>query len=657
MNKSQLLDYLHHCLAQGRRRFGGDGLQALASGLAFRTLATRGVDAQLSDSDHFALDRQWGQAGLAERVSQSMQQTQRTAPDLHDYVARSIDASLAAGGEPSGSDAEQATRVRWLADAALAFEAAKNLSVGDMGVDQYIADIEAGKGLPESEEGGEPLAHWLERTIQEVLRFNPYVERDTGTAWLDDIFDDQPTLLSEWIKQGRASDGSTEFDHERLDRHIETLQQILDELPTKIEALKESLPQTRTTPTVRTRPNPSPPADAAPAEIESARIVPAGDKFIDKRLRDGAWDIKTCNQARSTYGLLGRFLEEEHSITAFADFKQRHLTQFDELLRVVYRYYGQSPKLRDGTIAALREFSERQAQDKQGLDIVTRTRHMGHIGALIEHIKNSEDVDPKLNPSAFTGKKQGRPRDDRAVPDDEAMAAFFHAPVFTGCRSFEKLHEAGPHIFHRAAYFGPMLAHYQGMRREEFCGLAVEDIVLDRGDNPYIHVCWNELRRLKNQQSTRNLALHPELIRLGFLDYVTRLKSLGITRVFPDLFNPATKSSLGDRFYKELEPIRERLNITPHQFRHFFNNELKQKRVTAGFREDMMGHRGRSETTERYCDPVLIELQLEDLTKIELRTAHLECQPIRLMPWVEAKQQPIWSKSERAKRQKAPVKS
>src|SRR5690606_2806863 len=115
-------------------------------------------------------------------------------------------------------------------------------------------------------------------------RYNPYVDRDTGTTWLNDVFDDQPTLLSEWIKQGRPSDGSTEFDHERLDRHIETLQQILDELPTKIEALKESLPQTRTTPNVRTRPNPSPLADAASAEIESARIVPAGDRFIDKRL-------------------------------------------------------------------------------------------------------------------------------------------------------------------------------------------------------------------------------------------------------------------------------------------------------------------------------------------------------------------------------------
>lgn len=205
MNKSQLLDYLHHCLAQGRHRFGGDGLQALASGLASRTLATRGMDAQLSDSDHVALDRQWGQPGLAERVSQSMQQTQRTGPDLHDYVARSIDASLAAGGEPSGSDAEQATRVRWLADAALAFQAAKNLSVGDMGVDHYIADIEAGKGLPESDEGGEPLADWLRRTIQEVSRFNPYVERDTGTSWLDDVFDDQPTLLSEWATASAKS--------------------------------------------------------------------------------------------------------------------------------------------------------------------------------------------------------------------------------------------------------------------------------------------------------------------------------------------------------------------------------------------------------------------------------------------------------------------
>lgn len=259
--------------------------------------------------------------------------------------------------------------------------------------------------------------------------------------------------------------------------------------------------------------------------------------------------------------------------------------------------------------------------------------------------KETEDLDPRLRPAAFTGKKKVRARDQRSIPKPDAMAKFFESPVFVGCRSEDELDEPGPLVFHRAAYFGPMLAHYQGMRREEFCGLAVNDIVLDNGEHPYIHVRFNELRRLKNNQSVRNLALHPELVGLGFLAYLDCLRNLGISRVFPDLYNPLTKAALGDRLYKELQPIRERLGITPHQFRHFFNNELKQNRVSQEFREDLMGHKGQSETTERYCDPVEISLQLEDLAKIQLRTRHLQPQPIRLIFWVEKKQPPSWSRS------------
>lgn len=70
MNKTQLLAYLHQCLAQSRRQLSGDGFDELAQGLASRTLATRGLDAELSDNDHVALDRQWGQPGLADRVSE-----------------------------------------------------------------------------------------------------------------------------------------------------------------------------------------------------------------------------------------------------------------------------------------------------------------------------------------------------------------------------------------------------------------------------------------------------------------------------------------------------------------------------------------------------------------------------------------------------------
>jgi integrase len=177
-------------------------------------------------------------------------------------------------------------------------------------------------------------------------------------------------------------------------------------------------------------------------------------------------------------------------------------------------------------------------------------------------------------------------------------------------------------------------------------------VITDNGDIPYIHIAPNELRRIKNPQSVRNLAIHPEVIRLGFGDYVEALKALGYRRVFPDLFSPSTKSPLGDRLYDQMLPSLRTVGFTPHQIRHFFGDELKQGAVLKEFRADLLGHGGESETTERYCNPLGIERQMPHLLKLPLVSAHIEPRPIRLLPWIVAGDIAPWSKAARANRGK-----
>ena len=245
-----------------------------------------------------------------------------------------------------------------------------------------------------------------------------------------------------------------------------------------------------------------------------------------------------------------------------------------------------------------------------------------------------------------------RGRDQRAVPDRAAVEKLFLRPVFTGCASWDDIDTPGPEFFHRAEFFCSLLAIYAGARREEYCGLAVDDVITDNGDIPYIHIAPNELRRIKNPQSVRNLAIHPEVIRLGFGDYVEALKALGYRRVFPDLFSPSTKSPLGDRLYDQMLPSLRTVGFTPHQIRHFFGDELKQGAVLKEFRADLLGHGGESETTERYCNPLGIERQMPHLLKLPLVSAHIEPRPIRLLPWIVAGDIAPWSKAARANRGK-----
>jgi hypothetical protein len=158
------------------------------------------------------------------------------------------------------------------------------------------------------------------------------------------------------------------------------------------------------------------------------------------------------------------------------------------------------------------------------------------------------------------------------------------------------------------------------------------------------------VRRLKNVNSIRTLAIHPEVIRLGFLDYVRELREIGHTLVFPDLFSPSTNSPMGDRFYDELRPALIRSGVTVHQLRHFFDNWLKGQDVSVELRADLMGHGGTSETDERYVDQLEISKQLKILGKLPNLTSHLEPVPIRLLPWVENKQIPPWSRAAKLQR-------
>jgi integrase len=123
---------------------------------------------------------------------------------------------------------------------------------------------------------------------------------------------------------------------------------------------------------------------------------------------------------------------------------------------------------------------------------------------------------------AKSSNKNKLARDERAKPPIDRAKAIFQTAPFVNCTGWDEHGEWGEEgarqIFHCALYFVPILIYYTGARREELCGAMVDDIILDReGCKPYVHIAANEQRRTKNPQSRRNIPLHPELIRLGFL--------------------------------------------------------------------------------------------------------------------------------------------
>lgn len=383
-------------------------------------------------------------------------------------------------------------------------------------------------------------------------------------------------------------------------------------------------------------------------------MVVLGEAMISARGRDENWDVKTQHQARQIFRLFAKLLIE-HGLVKVEDLRQRHLADLVGLLRAVSPSYGKSPYDQHRTTAELVAIGAKLAPGKRGISGATLNRHLTFIGQLMNHLKaQGHAIDPNISVALLRSKTKNRARNKRAALTKEDVGAIFQLACFTGCKSWRQPFEPGPETIHRALYFAIILLYYTGARREEICGLHVEDIS-ELDGIAFIDIRRNLARRLKNDQSVRYIALHPEVLRLGFLDYVRKIKSLGYRLVFPDLKSPESKAPLGDQLYDEFMagmkiavPDAAARKKVIHSFRHTFGNNLKQARVHTEIRADILGHGGKGETDERYCDPIALRSMLDDLQKIPTMTGHLDKQPLKLLGWIAEKKPPPSARRQKA---------
>ncbi|SHM65331.1 site-specific integrase [Roseibium suaedae] len=210
---------------------------------------------------------------------------------------------------------------------------------------------------------------------------------------------------------------------------------------------------------------------------------------------------------------------------------------------------------------------------------------------------------------------------------------------------------SGGETIHNSLYFLPMILVYLGMRRVEAAGLMVDEVV-ETASGWAFDIKSNEIRGLKTPQSARLLPVPPEMLRLGFLGYIEKVRSLGYRQLFPELCNPFDRKNAdpGDRFYKNFSPlfIANAANGGPqwirvlHALRHGHADTLKQNGVSPELIEDIQGRDGASQTAIRYTNPAGLPLLKDLLSRYPVVTGHLEPKPIRLLSFVEAKEPAPW---------------
>ncbi|MDP2780373.1 tyrosine-type recombinase/integrase, partial [Devosia sp.] len=169
----------------------------------------------------------------------------------------------------------------------------------------------------------------------------------------------------------------------------------------------------------------------------------------------------------------------------------------------------------------------------------------------------------------------------------------------------------------------------------EIAALSLAEVIVD---HPVPHFVFreNDSRGLKTVASERKVPIHPVLIELGFIRYVSKQRKLKGNDLFPDLRpNAGTKTSWGDRTHYGFNiavanalgaaRVQNDKNKTFHSFRHYICTELGRFRdLQDKTIQDIVGHENVGTTDRIYKDPTELEVMLEAMCRLpDLTTAAL----------------------------------
>lgn len=155
---------------------------------------------------------------------------------------------------------------------------------------------------------------------------------------------------------------------------------------------------------------------------------------------------------------------------------------------------------------------------------------------------------------------------------DFEIKVIFSAPMFNGfegdgLRGYRD--KPGSNIVRDAKYWLPILALFHGGRLTEFAAMPHADLKQSAAGSWYFDLT---ARQVKNESSQRLIPLHPKMVELGFLDYVSKLRTGNSPWLFPDL-DHKTKHGPGHAFSKWWAHWMDKHGlcdptITHHSWRH-----------------------------------------------------------------------------------------
>jgi integrase len=274
--------------------------------------------------------------------------------------------------------------------------------------------------------------------------------------------------------------------------------------------------------------------------------------------------------------------------------------EFREALQLIPK--RRAGKLKDAALPELIEWA-RKHPDAERLSAASINKLLGGVQAvLVWARKNGMIPDEMPWADPFSRMRLEVPRSTRQSWEPSELQALFGSPVFTqGARP-----KAGRG---EAAFWLPLLALYTGARLNELAPLTVRDVKSDGVTGLHYFTVIEDLesgRSVKTEGSVRAVPIHPELIRIGILEFVAHRKAEDgdCARLFP-LLTPGPNGGFGEAFSQWFGRYKRDVGITNpdsvfHSFRHGFKDALRAADVSEDVNDALTGHSGRNAVARGY---------------------------------------------------------
>ena len=405
----------------------------------------------------------------------------------------------------------------------------------------------------------------------------------------------------------------------------------------KVESLNRSIERLGVTQTGR--------ADSAfaPFNAHSQPPAPPKNRTTLKQLTDEfmAYQVKTRSENTPiTYAITIRTLIEVLGANMLlADITsgdiQRVCEMFQRIPSHVSQRYRNMPLLQAVALADSRGDNERLAAQ-------TVSKYFNNLCAVFNYAK---DVG-KIAESPAKGKRlfeqfraKRKKKTTRQLFTTAELVSIFNAPIYTGCVDDELGYaHQGPALPRRGRFWIPLLGLFHGCRLGELCQLYTEDVKEAEGI-AYLSI-RTELdeedateKRLKTEASIRDVPLHRELLRLGFMEFVAeRRADKASPRLFPDVTMAKATKRYATKFSRWFCRFIEHAcgykpKATFHSFRHHFRTELSRAGVGIELVDEIGGWADEDRSMNRNYLHLALKRKAEALAKVSyegLDLSHLK---------------------------------